>query len=428
MDLLEMTRQRSKLVADGRGILKRAEADKRSLSADERAQIDRIVSEADAIGARITERHRLNALLYAEAGDPDHDPLPHQLAGNRGRYSVGRALRRLIQGPREALDGLEGEVSQELATRHGKRLRGGCGVFLPWDAPVNSRSLNTTSGAGSLFTLVGRPIVDVLRAKSLVGILGARILPDLRGGRFAYPKKTGTVTTQWIAEAATPTESNAAFATSIVFSPNTCAARTDVTHRMSVSIPDAEDVIAEDLTSALAVEVDRAACNGVGSGGIPLGIAQNPGVPVVAFGDNGGAPTWPLICSMRRTLARSNADVGALGLLTTPNAEYALRTTEKATGSGRFIWGDDNLVCGMPAYATNQLSSVNAKGSGTGLSSGIMGNWNDAMMGFWGPIEVIINPFTQSTDGVIRISAFVDYDFQLRHFESFCNFADMVTS
>src|SRR5262249_22950508 len=107
---------------------------------------------------------------------------------------------------------------------------------------------------------------------------------------------------------------------------------------------------------------------------------------------------------------------------------YKLRTTEKTTGSGKFIWDENERVAGAPAYATNQLPSNISKGSGTNLSAGVFGNWQDAQLVFWGPIEIIVNPYLFSTNGVVRVSAFIDVDFNLRHAGSFCVFNDMATS
>src|SRR5689334_15108968 len=93
----------------------------------------------------------------------DYEPLPHELPANRGRYSVRKAIRQMAARAhgcaRDALDGLERETSDEIALRYRRRPQG---VFIPWNAPRESRAFDTTAGAGGIQTTLGTWI-DVLR-------------------------------------------------------------------------------------------------------------------------------------------------------------------------------------------------------------------------------------------------------------------------
>jgi HK97 family phage major capsid protein len=373
------------------------------------------------------------ALLDAPEID---DPLPHHVAG-RHRYSLGRALKRLSSAHSSGrLDGLEGEVSAELERRYGGGPNGagpGHKLFLPWDAPVPIQSraaFDTTAGAGGITTKLG-PIVDVLRSKAYVTALGAEVIADARGGLFALPKRTGSASASWVGESQpAPGESHQQLSTRVSFSPKTVTAFSDVSMQSSVSIPDFEGVIADDLTRTLAIAFDAACLTGAGGATQPLGILNYPGVPNVVMSANGGPPTWPLIGSMRQKVTGASADIGPSGWLASPNAEYKLRTTDKTSGnSGRYIWTDENAICGFPAFATNQLpSNLVAGSSGPVCSAVVYGAWSNATLVLWGPLTLIVNPFAYSLVGAIRITALMDVDFNLRHPESFVTTTSMTTT
>ena len=68
------------------------------------------------------------------------------------------------------------------------------------------------------------------------------------------------------------------------------------------------------------------------------------------------------------------------------------------------------------------------EGSGSSLSAMIFGNFNDLIIGEWGSLDLIFDPFTNSTTGTMRVTAFMDVDVAVRHTESFAAIQDMVTA
>ena len=349
--------------------------------------------------------------------------LPHHEPANRGGYSLSRAIREAQEDRHGKITGLEREVSDEIARRTGRTPRG---FFVPWDVEV--RALTTTAGAGGIPTILSGTMIDVLRAKMICGMLGAQILPDLRGGKFAMPKKTATVSLGWIAEGGDAPATAPVIGEQELFEPHTTGAYVDVTQKAIVSIPNIDEVITGDLLSAIANEVDRVALNGLGIDNQPLGLAQNPSVPLIEIGANGGPPTRALLVALEQTVGNANADVGRLAYATTPNGRAKLKLTEKATGSGRFLWDDADVVNGYPAAASNQLPSNLVHGSGTGLSPLIFGNWADLVIGLWGPADILVDPYKFSTIGYTRYRGLQDVDVNLRHGKSFAMVADMDTT
>ncbi|AGA28724.1 phage major capsid protein [Singulisphaera acidiphila] len=360
---------------------------------------------------------------YSRPDQSEERSLPHHEPSQRGKYSLARALREARNHTNGVITGLEREVSDEIARRTGRNVRG---FLVPWDVEV--RALSTTTGAGGIPTILSGAMIDVLRAKMICGMLGAQVLPDLTGGKFAIPKKTATVSLGWLPEGGDAPTDEPVVDSQVLFTPHTTGAYVDVTRKAIDSIPNIDEVIIGDLLSAIAVEVDRGALNGLGNNNQPLGLAQNPGVAEVSFGANGGAPTLALLAAMEQTVGNANADIGKLAFATTPNGRLKLRTTEKVATSGKMLWTDSNTVLGYPAVASNQLPSNLTHGLGTGLSPIIFGNWSDLVIGLWGPVDILVNPYRFSTTGFTRYRGLQDVDVMLRHNESFAMAPDMVTT
>ena len=68
------------------------------------------------------------------------------------------------------------------------------------------------------------------------------------------------------------------------------------------------------------------------------------------------------------------------------------------------------------------------KGSGSSLSAMIFGNFNDLLIGEFGPIDVIIDPYTNADTGNVSVIAHMAVDVAVRHAESFAICTDIVTT
>jgi hypothetical protein len=60
MQLNDLRQQRNKLVADAQAIVNRADGEKRSATAEEREQIDRLMNESDVLAADIRRLERVD--------------------------------------------------------------------------------------------------------------------------------------------------------------------------------------------------------------------------------------------------------------------------------------------------------------------------------------------------------------------------------
>ena len=66
-------------------------------------------------------------------------------------------------------------------------------------------------------------------------------------------------------------------------------------------------------------------------------------------------------------------------------------------------------------YQVGSLVANLTKGSGTGLSALIFGNWADMIFGMWRGIDLLVDPYSQSSTGAVRITAIQTCDILVRH-------------
>jgi hypothetical protein len=148
----------------------------------------------------------------------------------------------------------------------------------------------------------------------------------------------------------------------------------------------------------------------------------------VAGGANGAAPTWANIVALETAVASNNADLGTLGYLTNAKVRGRLKVTEKAARTAQFIWNDNNTLNGYRANVSNQVRSNLTKGTAVGTCSALFyGNWADLLMGLWGGLDIIVDPYSNSTSGTMRVVVFQSVDFAVRNVASFAAMLDALT-
>jgi HK97 family phage major capsid protein len=126
----------------------------------------------------------------------------------------------------------------------------------------------------------------------------------------------------------------------------------------------------------------------------------------------------------------ANADVGTLAYLTNAKVRGKLKKTfVDGPGTGERVWqkGSEPLN-GYRAAVTNAVPSNIAKGTGTNLSALIFGNFADLVIGMWGGLDLMVNPYVFSETGTVRVTALQDVDVGVRNEESFSTMEDAETA
>jgi HK97 family phage major capsid protein/HK97 family phage prohead protease len=332
-----------------------------------------------------------------------------------GHYSIVRALNRMANG--KPVDGLEGEASAAMEKLTGRSAQG---IFLPHELMTSKRALNVTTSAdgGALVAtnLLGGSLIELLRAKSVVASLGALTLSGLQGN-VAIPKVLSGASTYWLSEVAEVTATTAQFG-QVALTPHRLCAATVVSKQLLVqSSVDVESFVRNDLITAIALERDRASLLGTGADAEPLGVINTPtGLATAVTFAVPATPTFKEMVDFETNLSTGNADVGSLAYLVHPTARGRLKTTATATNSGIFIW-NGNQINGYRAVASNQMDTT---------KNVMFGNWSDLIQADWLGIDLMVDPYSLSTTGQVRVIATIMVDNAVRHAASFCVSANAV--
>ena len=261
--------------------------------------------------------------------------------------------------------------------------------------------------------------------------LGARSLFGLVGD-VSIPRRLTSVGVETVAEGGAATESTPTF-DGVSMSPTTITGNAKYSRKMLVQgLPAIEQLLRDDLRQEIAIQIDRLAINGSGTGTDPTGILQTAGIGDVAIGANGGAIDWPQVVDVVKEVAIDDAAIGAVSYLTNHKVAAKMRTTPRQSSGqeGNFILPADvsDRLAGYGLSLSNVVPSDLTKGTGTDLSALLFGNFRDVLLGFWSAVDIIVDPYTQSPEGNVRISAHQDFDVALRHAQSFAAVQDIDTA
>lgn len=327
----------------------------------------------------------------------------------------------------------ERECSDAVGKKFGKSAQG---IFVPMEVQKRDLTSGTaTTGGNTVATdLLAGSFIDLLRNRLITRQMGATVLTGLQGN-VAIPRQSSGATAYWVAENVAPTESEPAF-DQVTMSPKTVGTFTDISRKLLIqSSSDVEGLVRNDLARVMALEIDRAGINGAGTGGEPKGVLKQSSIGDVAGGTNGAAPTWANMISLWSTTAVANADFGSTGYLTNAKVVGKLMQTLKGSSTMDFIMtafpdanGMTNLA-GARCGVSNQVPSNLTKGTSSGVCSAIIfGNWADLLIGQWGALDILVDPYTGSAAGTTRVRVLQDVDIAVRHAASFTAMQDALTT
>ena len=329
------------------------------------------------------------------------------------RFSIIRAIHALANPTdRRAQEAaaFEFECSRAAADQYGRAAQG---ILLPAEVLRNwKRDLNSADEA-ALFTddFRGGDFIDVLRNSSSVMQAGARMLNGLSGD-VKIPKKTAAAAAGWIATEGGASSESEMTVGSVSMVPRTLGAHTDVTRQLLIqSSLDVEALIRDDLAQAIALAIDLGALSGSGSSGQPTGIKNTSGINTVDFGIAPDlVPTFAQVVEMETKVAEDNALLGNLAYIMGAAMYGALKTTEKAINTAQFVVEPGGTINGYRAIVSNQAAAGDA----------YFGNFADLLVGMFGGLDIVVDPYTASTSGTVRVVALQSCDVAVRNAVSFC--------
>jgi len=415
-----------------------AAAEHRKGTEAERARVRSIVEMGEKFGAPDLARdavkdgvsvaefqQRLLDHINARAQKPLADQLSDNDIGLTDKEARSFSFLRVIRALAEPTDqrlqreaAFEFEASRAAAEKSGRKSNR---FTIPTD--VLCRALNTsitgtdpgdTGGFLVATELLSASFIEILRNRATIMQLGT-VIGGLVGN-VDIPKQTVAAQGYWLGEDDDATESIFDLG-HIVMSPKTVGAYSEITRRLLMqSSRDVEAMVRADLARALALTIDAAGYYGTGDNDQPKGIASYDGINAKDFVAT--QPTFAELVAMETLISLDNADVQSMAYVGDASFRGHCKTTEKFTGTGATLWEPGGTVNGYAVQITNQITTGDV----------FMGNFADLLIGMWGGLDLMVDPYTHSKKGRIRVVIFQDVDYALRREESFCLGKKQVTT
>jgi len=296
------------------------------------------------------------------------------------------------------------EASEAAAAKLGRQSRG---ITVPQEVLRRDLNVGAATAGGNLVAteLDAGSFIDLLRNASALDQAGATVLTGLTGN-VAIPRQSGAASAYWVAESGSPTESQQTV-DQVSLVPRTVAAFTDFSRRLMIqSSIDVENMVRNDLARVIALKIDAAGLYGTGASNEPLGLKNTTGIGTEDFAAD--APTFAEVVALESDVATANALLGSPVYLMNAAMRGNLKTTKKDAGSGIFIM-ENGEVNGYRGVLSNQVASGDLW----------FGNFADLIIGYFSGLDLMVDPYTHSTSGTVRVVAMQDCDIAIRHPESF---------
>ena len=333
-------------------------------------------------------------------------------------FSISRAVADLVNG--RQLSGIEAEISGELEKRSDTPTRG---LRVPASL-FQQRTLDTSPGsAGSLSQptdYIASLLDDVAASRrwgTLTPRLGCTVISSIREN-VSIPKRTAVLSGSW-----GPKDANAPDAGDMIFAKDDLtplyAKATTAIERSALkySNPAVDQIVITDLASALHSTIDAGVIYGSGVGDVPRGLLMDPGTTIPLAGRLATSTDLFAVKQAIMTAWKMDDEQGLRWLLS--QASYdAFRTTsvkrlaedageEWMRGIAPFESGE-GVILGIMAVQSGRVP-VTVAGPPAQYNIDLLYPEMMVVVYFGGAsVDMIVDPYSLSVRGAVRMTAFVD--------------------
>ena len=405
--LKELREERAALVATLTALQGRLQAEKRSMTTEEGTEFDGVTAKIDAIDTEIRRAEKMEELARV-AGAPVVDGEEKEARA----FSFSKLIHEVGENK---LSGLEKEMVEESAKEARSLGISPNGIYLSNKVmDLKTREMRTmTAGSatagGNFIPLEKVGFFDALYAKTVLDQLGATKLTGLSANVDLTGFSSG-VSVAWAAETADAASGDPVTAARQL-RPSRIAGYSDISKQLLLQNNQSIDQkIIQSFIKALAVAIEAAAINGSGSSNQPLGLLGTSGINSVAMGTNGAVPSLAKVLELVAAVENANAGMNGKFLIN-PKLVARLKQTEISSGSGAMIMsymayfnGLADQIDGKPVFATTNVPSNLTKGTSSGVCSAmIYGDWENLVVGQFGGVELVVDPFSQAIGNKTRV-------------------------
>jgi HK97 family phage major capsid protein len=375
--IIELKEARTSKIEEMNGL-----KDNKELSVeDAQARFDELDKEIESLDSQIQKAERLELLNKSIA---QSNPVKEESEEAKERYNLSKAISARMDG--QPLTGVELEMHQE-----GCRERGvpSNGIVIP-NMMLRATETKTTGATGghiptavaSTDFTVPNPLYKEVGCTIYNGLSGKVDIPFSDGHDAAFVAEAGT------ASESSPTNTKGTLS----------AERVQGWKKYSREYL-AESVVMNDMISDMVQSLDRAI-----SDKILQGVRDaNELTGFVTGTDVTAAITWNGVLDIIASLTSDN--FRKEGFVISKELFFELAAKERASNTAQFIVKEERGgsqkgdIFGVPAWGTSALGVQNTDDYAIAY-----GDFAKSYIGFWGGIEILVDPYTASDTGLVKIT------------------------
>jgi len=418
--LSDIETKRADKLKELNGMLEARDQSATEFTPDQVTRFDALTAEVETLNDDYAREQKAENLRKQTALNKSNQKTPEQKIARQ--FSFVKAINAKANG--NPLEGVEREVSEEAQGELRGTGQSIQGVGIPsW--MVNIKGSNVLGQKRDMYvggSNVGAEWVQTLEIGHQYGLeiapsafgLGVEVLSGLSS--TVYLTETGEAAAVWETEVASADETNPATSKPVTLSPKRLAATTDVSRQLMIQAGGsvAEERVRTQLQKAINRKLDWTIYQGTGVSPIPYGIINTSGIN---SSTGVGVPDNATFWTAWAEIVADNADIDTINLVLTPALYAFLANAPIDAGSGRFIL-EGNKIIGVNVSYSNNMPS------GTML----LGVFNQSVVGQWGGIDLMVNPYTKSKEAIVEVTVNSFFDVGVKRPLSFCKMTDVTTS
>ena len=234
----------------------------------------------------------------------------------------------------------------------------------------------------------------IRRPRPFAERVGIDFLPGLEGnGSVGLPVQTGKSTVHWRdSQRDEPQETRSLYG-NVVLEPKHVSGYLNITRNLLLqTTPVAEAYLRRELRASVFEAVERVTLQGNGEGE-PLGLDNTDGTTIDAAFADASTPTRAEVIAQIGKVTSQNVAREDIVAVMAPEFATLMAGVEVSAGSGRYLV-DGDMLAGRVRYEETAHCPA---------STVFYGQWSDVVVGTWGDLELMLDPYSDSLSGGIRV-------------------------
>lgn len=402
--ITELKDERNQLSIRAKAITDGARGEKRMLNEAENTELGEIQCRMADINTEIVTKEAENS----QKGER------HQVQGQS--FSLRKAMLEMVDGVGYSDEIRQmNDIGRQSLEQAGVSVRGSRGIYIP----VECRdSFTATGAAGTGSDLIETNFMDIqkpLRDRLVLSQAGARVLTGLRGN-IDIPDYSGS-TANWEGENDKAKDGGGSFSHKTM-KPKRLTSILTVSRQLLIQDSlGVEQLLRSDLVDAIAGKLEATILgNHTHADTMPDGLFTE-------FSEAPVTMDWKAVVNLETQVDLANALDGNTGYIMHTSLRGKGKTTVKATqGALGFLIDPDGTMNGYKVLRTNAIATNATTGDSPTPASAwgiLFANWAELLIGQWGAIDLMVDPYTKADEAFVRIIVNSYWDANTRRGASF---------